>query len=51
MVDVAGGWVCIVGIGGCRMEDDDGGRTGYPTEFSMPKSNKIDIFLDVCRNW
>ena len=33
------------------MEDDDGGRTGHSAKFSIPESNKIDIFLNVSRNY
>ena len=50
MVDVVGRWMRV---GGCRiwkMEDNNGGRTGHPDEFSNPRSNKFDIFLDVRRN-
>ena len=51
MVGVVGRWLRIGDRGGCKMEDNDGGRTEqHPTEFSIPKSNKIDIFLHVCRN-
>ena len=30
MVDVVGRWMRVGGRGGCKMEDDDGGRTGHP---------------------
>ena len=40
----------VGGRGGWKMEDDDGGQTGHPAEFLTPKSDKIDIFLDVRRN-
>ena len=51
MVDVVGRWMRVGGRGGCKMERADGGRTGHPAEFSISKSKKIDIFLDVSRNW
>ena len=50
MVDVVVRWMRIGGQGRYKMEDDGGWRTGHSTEFSIPKLNKIDIFLDVCRN-
>ena len=50
MGDVVGRWMRIVGLGGCKMEDDDGGRTGHPADFSISRLNKIDIFLIVSRN-
>ena len=50
MVDVIRRWMHAVGRGGCKMEDGDGGRMGNPAEFSFPKLNRIDTFLDVCRN-
>ena len=46
MVDVVGRWMGVK----WKMDADDRGRTGYPAEFSTPKSNKFDIFLDVARN-
>ena len=59
MADDGGPWLMSLG-GGCalvgggrggwKMEDDDGGRTGYPAEFPQEKLNKFDIFLDVRRN-
>ena len=51
MVDVVGRWMRVGGRGGCKMEANDGGRTGHPDEFSNPKSNQFDTFLDVRRNW
>ena len=51
MVDVIGRWIRVGGRGGSKMEDDDGGQTGYRAEFSTPKSDKIDIFLDLRRNY
>ena len=50
MVDVVGRWMGIDGRGGCMMESEDGGQTGHPAEFYIPKSNQVDIFLDVCMN-
>ena len=40
----------VGGRGGWKMENDDGGKTGHPTEFLTPKSGKIDIFLNVSRS-
>ena len=53
MVDVVGRAEVDARCGrdGWKMEDEDGGRTGHPDEFSNPKSNKFDIFIDVRRNW
>ena len=51
MVGVVGRWMCVGGRDGCKMEAGDEGRTGHPDEFSDPKSNKLDIFLGVVRNW
>ena len=50
MVDVVGRWMRVGGRGRWKMEDDDGGQGGHPTEFSISKSNKIDIFLNIRRN-
>ena len=55
-VFVVGRWMRVGGRGlveadgRWKTEDDDGGRTGHPAEVSTPKSNKIEIFLDVFRN-
>ena len=53
MVDVVGMWNVDArgGRDGWKMEDEDGGRTGHPDEFSNPKLNKFDIFINVRRNW
>ena len=53
MVDVVGRAEVDARYGqdGRKMEAEDGGRTGHPDEFSNPKSNKFDIFIDVRRNW
>ena len=45
MVPRVGRWMHVGGQGGWKMEEDNGGRTGHPVEFSIPKSNRIDIFL------
>ena len=51
MVDVAERWMRIGGRGGrYKIEADDGGQMGHPTEFCLPKSNKTVIILDVRRN-
>ena len=50
MVDVVGRWMRVGGRGGWKMEDDNVGGMGHPTEVSTPKSNKIEIFIDVRRN-
>ena len=36
---------------GRKIEDKDGGQSVHPYEFSNPKSNKFDIFINVRRNW
>ena len=43
-------WMRVGVRDGWKMEDDNRGRTGHPAEFSTPKSDKIEIFLDVRRN-
>ena len=40
----------VGGLDGWKIEVDNGGQTGHPAEFSTPKSDRIDIFLDVRRN-
>ena len=52
MVDVVGRAEVDTRCGrdGWKMEDEDGGRTGFPDELFPPKSGEIDIFLDVRRN-
>ena len=45
-----GCWMRVAGRDGCKMEAGGGGRMGHPDEFSDPKSNKLDIFLDVGGN-
>ena len=50
MLAVVGRWMSVGGRDGWKMEADDGGQTGHPGEFSNPKRNKFDIFLDVDRN-
>ena len=51
MLSGGGTWMRVGGRDEWKMEDDDGGRTGHPSEFSDPKSNKFDIFLEIRRNW
>ena len=52
MVDIVGRAEVDAHCGreGWKMEDEDGGRTGYLTEFPKARSNTFDIFLNVSRN-
>ena len=49
MVDVIRRRICVGVPGRGKMEGGDGRGTGNPNEFSIPKSNKFDIFLDAHR--
>ena len=44
MIDVVGMWMRVGGQGECKMKDDNGEQMRHPTEFSIPKSSKNDIF-------
>ena len=53
MVDIVGRAEVDARCGqdGWKIEDEDRGRTGHPNEFSNPKLNIFDIFIDVHRNF
>ena len=52
-----GPWLVLSGVGCALLVEVDGrwkatmeGKIGHPAEFSTPKSNRIDIFLNAFRN-